>query len=271
MMEKQIHELREVVLANQLLKQQLGELGLLQKQIQKDHEAETVELKISLEQEKAQYTKEFHQQTEMVRTEHCRQIEMVHTEQADIECRFKIKQDKDSEILLHVCSIYILVFSRVGESGHRQNECTSEMPSEQEQEGATSAHHENHYDPSDVNTQPTNNNENLDAMQPTEHEAHAENDSASDTNNHDDFIRSQSIFSDDQISSPICDQQNQPPSARPKIKPGRRETNKPSHTSSEATSRNSRGQSQITSFINGQNFKQKWFREVSSDAHRETT
>lgn len=40
MMEKQIHELREVVLANQLLKQQLGELGLLQKQIQKDHEAE---------------------------------------------------------------------------------------------------------------------------------------------------------------------------------------------------------------------------------------
>ncbi|CAG2235500.1 unnamed protein product [Mytilus edulis] len=86
-----------------------------------------------------------------------------------------------------------------------------------------------------------------------EHEAHAENDSASDTNNHDDFIRSQSIFSDDQISSPICDQQNQPPSARPKIKPGRRETNKSSHTSSEATSRNSRGQSQITSFINGPN------------------
>ncbi|VDI38681.1 Hypothetical predicted protein [Mytilus galloprovincialis] len=31
-----------------------------------------------------------------------------------------------------------------GESGHRQNECTSEMPSEQEQEGAISAHHENH-------------------------------------------------------------------------------------------------------------------------------
>lgn len=40
MMEKQIHELREVVLANQLLKQQLGELELLQKHIQKDHEAE---------------------------------------------------------------------------------------------------------------------------------------------------------------------------------------------------------------------------------------
>ncbi|CAG2189688.1 unnamed protein product [Mytilus edulis] len=140
-----------------------------------------------------------------------------------------------------------------GESGHRQNECTSEMSSEQEQEGATSANHENHYDPSDVNTQPTNNNENLDAMQPTENEAHAENDSASNTITYDDSIRSQSILTEDQSSSPICDQQNQPPAARPKIKPGRRETNKPSHTSSEATSRNSRGQSQITSFIHGPN------------------
>ncbi|VDI25160.1 Hypothetical predicted protein [Mytilus galloprovincialis] len=73
-----------------------------------------------------------------------------------------------------------------GESGHRQNECTSEMSSEQEQEGATSANHENHYEPSDVNTQLTNNNENLDAMQPTENEAHAENDSASNTVTYDD-------------------------------------------------------------------------------------
>ncbi|VDI56685.1 centrosomal protein CEP112 [Mytilus galloprovincialis] len=100
MMEKQIHELREVVLANQLLKQQLGELELLQKHIQKDHEAETVELKMSLEQEKAQYTKEFHQQTEMVLTEHRREIDTMTEQnaykQAEI-CRFKEKQDKDSE------------------------------------------------------------------------------------------------------------------------------------------------------------------------------
>ncbi|CAG2238289.1 unnamed protein product [Mytilus edulis] len=100
MMEKQIHELREVVLANQLLKQQLGELELLLKHIQKDHEAETVQLKMSLEQEKAQYTKEFHQQTEMVHTEHRREIDTMTEQnaykQAEI-CRFKEKQDKDSE------------------------------------------------------------------------------------------------------------------------------------------------------------------------------
>ncbi|XP_071151034.1 centrosomal protein of 112 kDa-like, partial [Mytilus edulis] len=90
MMEKQIHELREVVLANQLLKQQLGELELLQKHIQKDHEAETVELKMSLEQEKAQYTKEFHQQTEMVHREHRKEIDTMTEQNA-------YKQDKDSE------------------------------------------------------------------------------------------------------------------------------------------------------------------------------
>lgn len=56
---------------------------------------------MSLEQEKAQYTKEFHQQTEMVHTEHRREIDTMTEQnaykQAEI-CRFKEKQDKDSEV-----------------------------------------------------------------------------------------------------------------------------------------------------------------------------
>ncbi|XP_063408702.1 uncharacterized protein LOC134692183 [Mytilus trossulus] len=94
MMKKQIHELSEVKLANQHLKQQLGEMGLLQKQIQKDHEAETVELKMSLEHDKAQYMKEVHQLTKMVLTEYHSEIESMKEQQADIECRFKEKQDR---------------------------------------------------------------------------------------------------------------------------------------------------------------------------------
>ncbi|CAG2189199.1 unnamed protein product [Mytilus edulis] len=65
------------------------------------HGKKTVELKMSLEQEKAQYTKEFHQQTEMVHTEHRREIDTMTEQnaykQAEI-CRFKEKQDKDSEV-----------------------------------------------------------------------------------------------------------------------------------------------------------------------------
>ncbi|VDI55257.1 Hypothetical predicted protein [Mytilus galloprovincialis] len=63
---------------------------------------------MSLEQEKAQYTKEFHQQTEMVLTEHRREIDTMTEQnaykQAEI-CRFKEKQDKDSETCPQVWSI----------------------------------------------------------------------------------------------------------------------------------------------------------------------
>lgn len=57
---------------------------------------------MSLEQEKAQYMKEFHQQKEMVLTEHDREIDTMkeqnRNEVYDIECRFKEKQDKDSKV-----------------------------------------------------------------------------------------------------------------------------------------------------------------------------
>ena len=46
---------------------------------------------MSLEQEKAQYTKEFHQQTEMVHREHRKEIDTMTEQNA-------YKQDKDSEV-----------------------------------------------------------------------------------------------------------------------------------------------------------------------------
>ncbi|CAC5415584.1 unnamed protein product [Mytilus coruscus] len=76
------------------------------------------------------------------------------------------------------------------DSGHRQNECTSEMFTDQDQEGASSIHHEDLYEPGDDNIQPqTDNNENLDAMQLIENVAHAENDSPLNTLTHDDSIK----------------------------------------------------------------------------------
>ena len=65
------------------------------------HERREVDLKMTLEQEKAQYMKEFHQQKEMVLSEHDKEIDTMKEQQRneiyDIESRNKDKQDKDSK------------------------------------------------------------------------------------------------------------------------------------------------------------------------------